>query len=1125
MIRLTQEDIKKSATNTSTYARGVQYYKSGLVQSLVNDMGKRTIQTRVSGSRIYSVEVRYDEKGAINKKSCTCPAFDQYWGDCKHITAVLLKAVELFGHLSGAVEDRYTGVPVAAIKTPPEEQAEKKIIAGRLVVSDRSLTKADPNIHITHELLSGLLKTSEQKNIQKEPVRMKFTVYLLITGFFNSAEVELDIGKDRLYSVKDLREFFDCIYAKREIYFGKTFTYNPSMHSFNTQDNAVVEYLIDAYHQQGTNVFTGHSVNKRRRLNIAQGRLRRFFELAAGLQDVMLVSGYGEEEGKMSVVQDKPRLGLDIEYKGRNPELVLNKPSEIYVLGRNQDIFLSDNTVYIPGKEDADNIRNVLTAFAKVKSGRLPLPEEEIPVLISSAAPLLERTFHLRISKELQKRIYREPLAAKVWLDKLDEGISSKLSFHYGKVEIYPLADNKPTDFQPSGTTAENILLVRDTQRENEILDMLSGMGFVRRDAVLALQNEEYIYDFLAEGMTKLAALAEIYYSDAFGRLKIRSSPKIHGAVKLDEDSDLLEITFDIEGFSADEIMDFMKAMREKRKFFRLKDGSFLSMEDSEAEAAARLLSQLAASGIPDLSHHLSSSSPLRLPKHRALYLDQIVREYGREHFNLNSPFKQMVKNIREPQELDFELPGSLDTVLRDYQKTGFKWLKALSYYGLGGILADDMGLGKTLQAITLVQSDYSLLQQPSLVIAPTSLVYNWQDEINKFAPQLSVLVFSGSKQEREELLKEVHRYAFVITSYALIRRDIEEMREISFSFCFLDEAQNIKNPDTINAKSVKQLNARRFFAMTGTPVENSLTELWSIFDFIMPGYLYSHREFQSRFETPVVKNNDMSALGELGRHIRPFILRRMKKDVLTELPDKIETKSLCEMTENQKKVYLNYLSRARKAFEDEISNNGFEKSRIKILALLTRLRQICCHPSVFLENYSGGSGKLDALAEIIEDALGAGHRILLFSQFTSMLAIIRARLEELGHVCLYIDGKTEPEERLQLVKAFNGGEGEVFLISLKAGGTGLNLTGADTVIHYDPWWNPAVEDQATDRAYRMGQKRSVQVFKLISRGTIEEKIYLMQEKKKELINSVIQPGENFLGKLSLQDIRGLFEA
>ena len=435
------------------------------------------------------------------------------------------------------------------------------------------------------------------------------------------------------------------------------------------------------------------------------------------------------------------------------------------------------------------------------------------------------------------------------------------------------------------------------------------------------------------------------------------------------------------------------------------------------------------------------------------------------------------------------------------------------------------MGLGKTLQVIAFLLSKQDYTQPPSLVVAPTSLMYNWQDEIERFAPELKACVVAGSKEERKEILAGADAsFDVLITTYNMLKRDISLYEKRRFRYCFLDEAQHIKNPTTQNARAVKKIKTTGYFALTGTPIENTLTELWSIFDFLMPGYLLNQKKFKERFETPIVREQDARSLTDLKRHVMPFILRRMKKDVLTELPDKVERKMVNEMTPKQEKIYQGWFIKSQREFAAELKANGFGESRIKILAILTRLRQIACDPSMFLEGYDGGSGKLDMLEEVVSEAVEGGHRILVFSQFTTMLGHIGERLKTLGITYFYLDGSTPALERIHLVKSFNDGTTPVFLISLKAGGTGLNLTGADMVIHFDPWWNPAVEDQATDRAYRLGQKNNVQVLKFITKNTVEEKIYKLQEKKKSLIDQMIQPGENFLSKLSEDEIKELFQ-
>ena len=393
-----------------------------------------------------------------------------------------------------------------------------------------------------------------------------------------------------------------------------------------------------------------------------------------------------------------------------------------------------------------------------------------------------------------------------------------------------------------------------------------------------------------------------------------------------------------------------------------------------------------------------------------------------------------------------------------------------------------------------------------SLVVCPASLVLNWQGEIEKFAPELRVLAVMGTASERAAQFAEMEKYDVVITSYSLIARDFAEYQEHEFRYEFLDEAQYIKNSSTQTAKAVKSVNSRCRFALTGTPVENSFAELWSIFDYNMPDYLFSYRYFRQHYESPVVKDGNEQAKQSLQRIVKPFILRRMKSGVLTELPEKTETVLLSEMEKEQSGIYSANVAEVRSAVT---ASNGDNTEKIKILAMLTRLRQICCDPALVYDNYTGKSAKLEQCVELVESCVNSGHKLLLFSQFTSMLDIVAARLDGMGIRYFMLTGSTKPAQRLKMVNSFNTDDTSVFLISLKAGGTGLNLTGADVVIHYDPWWNSSAENQASDRAYRIGQKKNVQIYKLITRNTIEEKIRELQQAKSGLADIILSGGEN----------------
>lgn len=484
------------------------------------------------------------------------------------------------------------------------------------------------------------------------------------------------------------------------------------------------------------------------------------------------------------------------------------------------------------------------------------------------------------------------------------------------------------------------------------------------------------------------------------------------------------------------------------------------------------------------------------------LYLDSLQNRGGIQ-MCCDDEFKKTVseyrKSIEDPKTL--AVPAELSDIMRGYQKYGFRWMKTIAAYGFGGILADDMGLGKNIQAISLISDNNRNKRRgknalPSLIICPSSLTLNWETEFQKFSPDLKTLIIIGTAAVRERLIERLKTEKFdaVITSYAALTRDISDYANLKFGIIFCYEAQYIKNHTTQAAKAVKAISSETHFALTGTPIENSLAELRSVFDFIMPGYLSNYSRFKRNYETPIAAKKDENAVKALQSSVSPFILRRLKKDVLSELPDKTETVLTADMDGEQLKLYK---AKVRALKNDIKSDFGDEKTdRVKMPAVLTQLREICCGPSLVYENFKSKSAKIEQCLELVESCVDSVHKILLFSQFTSMLDIIAKRLSEMDITYYTLQGSTRPKDRIRLVNEFNENDVSAFLISLKAGGTGLNLTGADIVIHYDPWWNVSAENQASDRAYRIGQRKNVQVYKLITRNSIEEKIVELQQSK-----------------------------
>lgn len=1074
-FEVTDSIIKNHASNSDTFHKGFIYYLNKRVLGFEFDEDNLTAHAIVQGHEKYSVAVSFSERGTVKSSRCSCPAYSTYSGACKHIVAVL--------------------------KTAQKE------------LKDLQLSPVQ-NQKAVNQIFSYFGSMDEES--KKETIRLELTYNLEKDYNRVFSSVELRIGKDRLYVVKSLKDFFDSLDNYKTMEFGKNFMYDPSIHTFSKQDQAIINLFKEIQENEKllknsfSNYYQSGSVFKGKKIYLSDHTVKRLFYEMKGKPFNAVI--FDVEASGINILMKELPLDFSLKPEKENLLLTLNIKQTVIPITKAGEYFYYNGSIYNPPEQQQKYFLPFYSGFSNSLKKCIVFTAQEKGRFVSEILPYVQSIGQVWIDEELQKSFYREELQVRIYFDKYLDGISAKPEFHYGEVAINPFAARQ-TASEISGR-----ILVREMEKERNILAFFEKADFkVEKDRIYLL-DEDRMFEFMYQVFPRLQEQAEIYYSDSFRSIKIKEPSTFSGGVRLNQRSNMLEFSFHYEDIDNNELSQIFASLREKKKYYRLRDGSFIPLNAPELESMAELVDQLNIDG-DDLG-----KKAIELPKYRAMYIDSILRESRLHHVERNLAFKQMVQNIREPEDMEFEIPPSLQNVLRDYQKIGFKWLNTLAAYGFGGILADDMGLGKTLQVIAFVLAEKAKGSGPSLVIAPTSLIYNWQDEVRKFTHQLNVLVISGVQKERQEQLQEISSADIVVTSYPLIRRDVDMYSEYNFACCFLDEAQHIKNPNTINARSVKQIKANSYFALTGTPIENSLTELWSIFDFIMPGYLSSHARFVRKYENPVVKNQDKKALTELSRHIRPFILRRMKKDVLKELPEKIETRMTAEMTGEQKKIYLAYLQQARGEIAREIEANGFEKSQIKILAALTRLRQICCHPSLFVENYAGDSGKISLLEEVLEDAIESGHRILLFSQFTSMLEIIKTLLNEKKTGYFYLDGSTKAEDRVEMVRTFNNGEGKVFLISLKAGGTGLNLTGADMVIHYDPWWNPAVEDQASDRAHRIGQKNVVQVIKLITQGTIEEKIFELQQKKKEIIDSVIKPGETLLTKMTENDIKELFE-
>lgn len=1065
MYKITREAIRRLATTETVYYRGMRYYAAHAVSDVTWNEATKQYHAFVQGSNIYGVTIGFGEDEQITH-SCNCPAHAKYPGACKHVVAALLFIAD-YQQRADALENLGW-----------EDQTAYKIIE---YFRKREYRKLTPQyFHLALQVtVNEPLKSRQSK-----------------------AFVGLYAGSSKMYKVSNTKKFIQDYYNHKEIRLGKEFRYIPEECQFEPTSAAVLAYLTEIYEIQETLGKTYYSnLFNRQELVVSQNMLCKLLRLAEGLHcDIILRDKKMEN---MEIMCSNPKLSMELQME--DEVLSLHDMGQELMISICEDgsILCYQGGIYLPDMEFLANLRPFFTTLFGKKQSELEFRGENMGSFIEKVLPVIKKTMNIQVPEKIKDHYIVEQLQPKLYFD-IDRSrqrpvLVARMIFAYGEHEVNPLQDEHKGSY----------ILVRDREEEEQLLRLMYDKHFSVRREQFVLMKEDEIFQLMTEGIQDLCRQFEVFYSKEYKANSIKKVGMLSAGIRLNTDINLLEMDVDYGHIPKEELRDFFRSIKLKKKYYRLKSGAFINLmtEDKQIDELRDLLS----------IGEVTEDNKIAFSQTAVMEVDELLPHTQR--ITRDAGYKQLLEDLKNPDKTNWELPNGMEDILRPYQITGYRWLCSLAHYGMGGILADDMGLGKTLQTITYVLANPGTR---TLIVCPTSLAYNWQDEFSKFAPQIATQIISGTPQERADLMQQSADVPVWITTYPLIRKDVDLYKAQIFDACFIDEAQFIKNPTSLGAKAVKAVQAKHRFALTGTPIENTLSELWSIFDFVMPGFFGRYRQFEECYEKPILRDHDSVQMQKLRRKIRPFVLRRMKKEVLTELPDKIETRRMAEMGAKQRKIYESYLARIQMelAGDEENTPGG---NRMQVLAALTRLRQICCHPATFASNYHGGSGKLDLLMEQLPDILEGGHSVIVFSQFTSMLSIIAHELKQRNIPFFYLAGSTSAQERKREVKEFNRGEVKVFLISLKAGGTGLNLTGADTVIHFDPWWNPAVEDQATDRAYRIGQKKKVQVIKYVMKDSIEEKIYELQKRKKQLSDQLIQAGESFVTQLTMEEIKELF--
>lgn len=877
--------------------------------------------------------------------------------------------------------------------------------------------------------------------------------------------LSIRVGNSKKFVVQNVQEFLKAVKDNELLTYGKKFSFVHSLDAFDDFSKEIITFLAS---------FASSEYYSKKELLLTQIKFERLIELHKKRN---LYIGTYSENNNYFVTDSKisPKLFLDENFR------LSIKGATNLIEGYTKDYLLINNKVV-----EVDNNDH---AYRKL----LSLVMKEKDLSFDYIKDVFEKKIYPRfsdyidVSPEIADKIKTGKYQIESYFDLNDEGITLQSKYYKDGKEI-------------------QLSKINDVPYKiKRYLSYIKNLGFEEN----RISNPSHMYNFLHADLGELKKISDIYLSDNIKDVKTRKMQRL--SARMSYKTGMLDICFEESGFSDEELFKIINSLKKKIRFVKLNKNTIIEVDEEDAE---KLLNTI----------NTFKLDPKKLNETQNVPLYQSLKMSDNDldiiDYTIDDSLKKLINEIVQFKKLDIEVPNSLKNVLREYQVDAYKWMKVLSKHNFCGILADDMGLGKTLEVISVILSSDE--KKPSLIVCPKSLCYNWKNEFSLWAKEIEVINVIGSINDRKEIISQIdgNKKIVYISSYDSLRNDIDLYKNNKFNYLILDEAQSIKNHNTLKAKSVKKIKSNHRFVLTGTPIENSVVDLWSIFDFLMPDYLGDYSSFRSRYEEAVVSGNADEVSSSLIKKISPFVLRRTKKEVLKDLPDKIETIQIATMEEKQRLIYEAQLRKTR-----EILTNP-KASKIEILSSLTRLRQICVHPGLYLDDYDGKSAKFDLLMELLEDYISTGHKVIIFSQFTSAFSILEPLLTEKKYEYFLLTGKTSAENRIDMANKFNDKDDnhKIFLVSLKAGGTGLNLVGADIVIHLDPWWNYAVENQATDRAHRIGQKNVVQVIKIICENSIEQKVIELQRIKKEVAERIILSDEENYNNINLTDLKYLLD-